>query len=179
MAVAVVLLLAVDSVATALPPWLPDCRRANFIGADLGGLLMAGVDLRGALLGDADLHSADLAGADLRGARMPGADLSHGDLRGAVFADADVNRAHLAGADVGGAGLLRRRPLRNRLRRRSGVRSDRPSARMFGRPRETSVLSELTWTRLLRPSGNRAVQEAPAKGGGLTVQIQWGYKEVS
>jgi len=115
-AVAVVLLLAVAGVASALPECLPRCSGADLsgallYGAELSGARLNGADLRGALLyGAADLTDATLDGADLRGAVLNDADLRGtrlvgADLRGAALIEADLSGAILAGADLRGVNL--------------------------------------------------------------------------
>src|SRR5664279_3293432 len=60
-------------------------RRADLVGAKLGGADLRGADLRGSYLIGADLRRADLRSADLLGADLRATDLRGADLRDSLF----------------------------------------------------------------------------------------------
>lgn len=80
---------------------------ANFKGAKLEEVNLAGSYLRGANFEGADLDSADLSGADLRDVNLRSATLELASLDGANLADANMRGVSADGADFTEANLIR------------------------------------------------------------------------
>ncbi len=75
--------------------------------ARLGFADFIDADMEGVILNEASLTGANLRGVRLNGARLVGADLTHANLTGADLRDADLRGASLEGATLTGAKLQR------------------------------------------------------------------------
>jgi uncharacterized protein YjbI with pentapeptide repeats len=81
-------------------------RRADFLGANLGGAAFVGAFLFEANLVGADLVGADLSGANLNEATLNGANLVGANLSGARLSKVILVEANLSGANLNGADLV-------------------------------------------------------------------------
>ncbi|NJK40015.1 MAG: pentapeptide repeat-containing protein [Oscillatoriales cyanobacterium RM2_1_1] len=82
-----------------------DFEGARMLGVDLAGLDLSGASFAGTYFRGANLSDADLSGANFRAANLSGADLSGALLSDTDLTGADLHRVSLVLANLSGANL--------------------------------------------------------------------------